>query len=222
MIGKDGDPMTWYDFSLPVQNGMPVYPGDPAVQIQPFLTHAANQLQASQLAMSCHAGTHLDAPRHFLPAGASVDQLALDQLCGPALIVACPWQPGRLLDLSALDLAALRSGDALLLATGWDSRAGSALYYEELPQFAPGSTALLKRLGLRLFGLDLPTVIEASEPPQSAAMHLGLLSAGVVIVESLAGLLPLAGRRIEFQALPLRLTGCDGSPVRACGRLLAE
>lgn len=212
--------MNWIDLSLPVYSGMPVYPGDPAVQIEPVLNHDRHHLQVSRLTMGSHTGTHLDAPRHFLSAGDDVSQLPLEKLMGPAYVATCPWHPDRPLDLAAIDLSSMLPGDMLLLSTGWESQYGLPDYFENVPVFASGSTEYLKKLGIHLLGLDMPTVSERSDPPSPYAMHIGLLQSGILLVEGLAGLMPLRGKRVEFQALPLRLDGCDGSPVRACARLL--
>jgi arylformamidase len=221
--------MKLIDLSLPIRTNMPVYPGDSEVTITRAKSPGDNgaYAQVSTVLMGCHAGTHLDAPRHFVRGGATVAELPLDRFAATAFVAGCPWQPGRLLDLRGLDLSPLQPGDALLVATGWDQRASSTAYYEGIPEFAPGTTAYLLQMGIRLFGLDLPTVREAApagtaaDMTQMAAMHVGLLGAGVIIVESLANILPLAGQRIDFQALPLYLADeCEGAPVRACARLL--
>ena len=212
--------MNWIDLSMPVYSGMPVYPEDPAVRIELVLSHEEHQLQVSRLVMGSHTGTHLDAPRHYYASGAAVDQLALDQLITSALVASCPWQAGQLLDLTSLDLSLYQPGDALLLHTGWDQLAGTDQYYAGMPLFAAGSTDFLLSLGIRLLGLDLPGVCEFAEPLQPPAMHLALLGAGIALVECLVGLQALVGKRVDFQALPLRLAGCDGSPVRACARVI--
>jgi arylformamidase len=222
-------PMTLIDLSLPIRSNMPVYPGDSGVTIT--RAKASNEngvaVQVSTVLMGCHAGTHLDAPRHFIRDGATVADLPLDRFICPALVVACPWRPGEPLDIASLDLEAMQPGDALIVATGWDKRANSGEYYEQIPEFAPGTTERLLKLGIRLFGLDLPTVREAIHPGETGSleqhsfMHVGLLGAGIIIVESLANILPLAVHRIDFQALPLFLAeDCEGSPVRACARLI--
>ena len=212
--------MQWIDLSLPIKTGMPVFPGDPEVSLETVRSHARDDMQLSRLVIGSHTGTHLDAPRHFLAEGESVDQLPLDRCCGTAFVATCPWQPGKTINLNRLDISGFVDGDMLLLATGWDSRAGTKDYYREVPEFSVGSAVWLLRKGIRLFGLDLPNVVEAGDPNCPEAMHLKLLGAGMVLVESLAGLMPLAGKRVEFQALPLRLVGGDGSPVRACGKVM--
>ena len=207
--------MDWIDLSLVLKPGIPVYPGDPSFELHAFLTHEQDGLQASALSMSCHSGTHLDAPRHFCANGETIDQLPIGRLIGPAYVADLAWEPDQLLDLTTVDLSAMLAGDMLLLATGWDSRAMTELYYRNIPVFAPGSSEWLIHQGIQVLGLDLPTVVESAEPADPAMMHRQLLGNGIIILESLAQLRPLAGQRIWLHAVPLRLAGCDGSPVRA-------
>lgn len=212
--------MEWIDLSLDLQPGMPVYPGDPAFEQHAFLTHEQDGLQASAMSMSCHTGTHLDAPRHFCANGSTIDQLPVGRLIGPAFVADLTWTPGqgRFLDPRDADLSAMQPGDMLLLATGWDNRAGSELYYHDIPLFSPGSSHWLIQQGIPVLGLDLPTVVETGEPGDPgdpAMMHRQLLGHDIIIIESLARLTPLAGKRIWLHAVPLRLVGSDGSPIRA-------
>ncbi len=212
--------MEWIDLSLPIKTGMPVYPGDPPVFIEIVLQRIDSGPQLSNISMGSHSGTHIDAPRHFLTGEAAVDQLPLDRFFATAFVAGLPYSKDKPLDLTQMNIEGMQPGDALLLATGWDSRADSPDYFSDVPRFAPGSIEWLLDKNVKMFGVDLPTVIEGHEPHQIASMHVGVLRAGVVLVENLCKLVPLIGKRLEFQALPLRLVGCDGSPVRAIGRVV--
>lgn len=80
-----------YDITLPITPDVSVWPGDPPVE----LTRAEDMAQGAdanvtRLALSAHAGTHVDAPVHFLPGGAGVEALDLTVLTGPALVVHLP------------------------------------------------------------------------------------------------------------------------------------
>jgi arylformamidase len=71
------------DVSLPIRTGMPVYPGDPEVTIE-----QVNELPAlSRIEIGSHSGTHVDAQSHFIRGGKGVDQLPLDVLIGPCVVV---------------------------------------------------------------------------------------------------------------------------------------
>lgn len=208
------------DLSSPLVDQMPVYPGDPPVIVEQVSCFPTADWQLTRISLGCHSGTHVDAPRHFLPAGACIEQLSLDRFCGPArLATLAPDADGR---VNPLFLTAdhVRPGECLLLRIGWRMPAANPL--SDCPAFVPGSSRHLAGLGIRLLALDLPTVVEAGEA--DGAMHKILLTAGIVIVENLAGLDALAAmvdnaQTFEFFAVPLLIPGSEASPVRAFVRL---
>lgn len=209
----------YYDLSQPIHDQMAVFPGDPPVRLTPRCQHPDDPFQLLDLHLGSHTGTHLDVPRHFWPDGLTIETMTLDRFCGPARVINLPAVPGKVLDLVHADLTGWQPGEALLLATGWEAKAGSPAYFEHLPLFAAGTAAWLLDRQIRLLGVDLPTVQEEDRPGQDwRHMHLALLQSGVVIVEGLVGLQPLIQRRVEFFAVPLSIVNGDGSPVRAFAR----
>lgn len=214
--------MAWTDLTLPLKQHMAVYPGDPAVDIETIISHDQDQLQLSRIALGSHSGTHLDAPRHFIRDGRSVEAIELDRLIVKASVVQCVPNAQGEIDLSMLDFTGLEKGEALLLSTGWERQWGQPGYFHDCPIFAPGSSDLIRSLGISLLGVDMPTVIEAGHPQGTAGMHVSLLSEDILLVENLTNLAGVAGKTVSFMALPLPITGCDGSPVRACCRLAED
>ena len=101
----------------------------------------------------------------------------------------------------------------MLLRTGWDAQAGGPGYFEGHPSLTAEAARWMASRGIVLLGLDTPSPAEEWEE-----CHRVLLGAGVAIVEGLAGLHRLPAR-FTFIALPLRLIGLDGSPVRAAAIL---
>jgi kynurenine formamidase len=183
-------------------------------------TLATDGFNTSNLHIYSHAGTHMDAPLHFLDGGASIDQWDLRQCAGPALVADLTHKaPQSLIAVDDLQPWAqqIGAGTRLLIATGWDSHADQADYRTHFPRI---SLELAQWLGSRrvaLLGIETPSV--ASLHPQHTQeltdVHRALLSAGIVIVESLANLRQIQQPTVFFIALPLRIEGCDGSPVRA-------
>lgn len=213
----------WMDLSLPIRDGMPVYPGDPPVSIRVASRHETHGYELRILSMGTHTGTHLDAPVHFVPGGPPLSDLPPEAFLGRAFVVQTeimPPQPDPAewarLRLPPLP-AGFSRGDILLLSTGWETRAGTTACFDRIPRFVPGTGRALVAAGVRILGLDLPTVRE--EGPDGAAMHRELLGAGILLVEGLVhleGLLRAAGTcPFHFQALPLPIEGGDGCPVRA-------
>lgn len=195
----------WIDVTRVLEDGMTGWPGDP-----PFRLHrvsvAADTCRVSEICMSAHIGTHVDAPLHCVPGGGDVAQISLERLCGPAI----------LLDVAArqqviaedLDMAPIRPGDRVLLRTG--------------PRFTAVSTDAAQQLVDR--GVVLVGLSAASPDPANAAdltVHRILLGADVPILENL-DLDNLHPGRYEMVALPLIIRGAEGSPARVILRPLGE
>jgi arylformamidase len=201
------------DISLPVGPGTAVYPGDPAVKMRRFAAVTEDGFNASELSLSTHAGTHIDAPLHLFDDAPDAASTALGTLMGPARVVSCAGSVH--IDVAALE--AERSGlDArLLLRTGAGSelRAGGAGWGELTTDAAHW---LVDRhvclVGIESLSVDAPG---ADDLP----VHRILLDAGVVIIEGL----DLSGVQAgihELICLPLRLLGGDAAPARAVLRPL--
>ena len=80
--------MKTYDVTVSLTNQTVTWPGDPALSIRSFKSMArGDRSNVTQLEMGAHTGTHIDAPVHFEPGGAGVDELSLDVLIGPCRVL---------------------------------------------------------------------------------------------------------------------------------------
>jgi arylformamidase len=221
-------PRTLIDVTLPISDKLPVWPGDPPVYVTRVsddllpdegrrtkdeavhVTRGSDDLPlVSGLSMSCHAGTHVDAPAHFLLGGAGVDILPLDVLIGPAWVVRFAGRGP--LTASMLAGAAIPPGTVRLLIRSDNSDGVVEAFDPDFVALAPDAAAWLLDHGVRLVGIDGPS-IEAFDAPGDP-VHRALLAAGVIIVENLA-LAGVASGAYELTCLPLRIAGCDGAPAR--------
>ena len=166
----------------------------------------------SILVCDVHAGTHVDAPWHFLPEGNTVEGLSLDVLVGPAVVVDC----GEASTLGPPELEALGLAvgtERLLLRTSNSDRwaVSERGFGEDYVALSEDGAEWLVRAGVRLVGIDALSIQRFGEPPGT---HTTLLAAGVVVLEGLdlAGVEP---GPYELLCLPLRLVGADGAPARA-------
>lgn len=208
------------DLTLPLKRGMPVYPGDPPVEMSEALTIAEHGASVHALSLGTHAGTHVDAPSHMIEGATGIDVLSvLDACIGNAYVLdCCEYISGGEIGADVLDClhALKRPCQRALLATGWSDRFGEPDYYEAYPGISPALADGLVEFGVRLVGVETPSL----HTELGRDVHLRLFEAGIVVVESLANLCDLAGQRVWFSAPPLRLCGLDGSPVRACAVVL--
>jgi arylformamidase len=203
--------MIIHDITVPISPELPVYPGDPAVEVTPLMTLAAGDVAAvSRLCCGTHTGTHIDPPAHFIPGGLTVDQLPLDLLVGPCRVL----DAGALQVITAEWLARqpLDGVSRLLFKTS-----NSALWHRERsfhPNYVyvdPRAARLLVECGIRLVGIDYLSIEKFDfDRPET---HLTLLGSGVIIVEGL-DLTTVQPGDYELICLPLRIQAGDGSPAR--------
>ena len=206
------------DLSLPIDNNMP------GVKITQFSTIESKGWNTTTLSLYSHCGTHMDAPKHFLPEvdAASIDHQSLDACCGPAKVIdLTPVEPSELITIERLQESLARqslsveSGDRLLLRTDWSQRYGRSEYRPELPRISEELSHWLVAKQVALLGVEQLSVADVNNVRELTEVHHILLRGGIVIVEGLANLDLLTQSIVEFIALPMRIVDGDGSPVRA-------
>lgn len=204
--------LRWIDISRPLGPATPVWPGDQPVELAAnrWTNEAGRSIEVSQLRSSLHAGTHLDAPRHMLPAGAAIDAFPLSGCLRPARVVAA----GRSGSITLAEVAGLAGPEPVLFRTRPAPPPGS--FPTDFPGLAPDAARHLAAIGIRLVGTDAPSV----DPFDSAELpaHHILFEAGVYILENLRLDHVSPGSYLLLLA-PLPLAEAEASPVRA---LLAE
>lgn len=210
--------MAILDISLPLHRDLPVWPGSPGMRLTSLASlDAGDEVNVSQLEIELHTGTHVDAPRHFLADGPTVERLDLAALIGEATVAhLTETQAVTPADLESLDLPP--STRRLLLRTR-----NSDLWARHDRHFRPDFVALtaaaarwIAEREIRLLGVDYLSVQRFGDDPQT---HRVLLAAGVVIVEGL-DLSAVAPGTYELICLPLPLVGAEGAPARAILRPL--
>jgi len=207
------------DLSQPVTTGMQVYPGDPEVALADATDFARDGYRVSAMHMGTHAGTHVDAPWHGCADGLAVDEVELSRFCGHARIVKLRCDDSTPVRLEAVrnQLTDLDDTQVVLFDTGWSAYFGTDRYLRH-PYLDPAVAKYVLASGVMAIGLDTlspdPTS-GADLGPDQFAVHKVVLGAGGLIFENLANLSAVTWDRPWFAAFPLRLSGRDGSPVRA-------
>ena len=199
-----------HDISVLVRPGTPEWPGD-----APFTCGWTSRLadgesvNLSHIAGSPHVGTHADAPLHVRDGAPASDALPLESFIGDALVLDVSAAPVGPLTLTATD-ARLVGCTRLLLRTGRSIADGR--FPDEWPVLLASTAAALVERGVRLVGVDAPSVDERES--RTLDVHHALFDGGAFVLENL-DLRGVAPGRYELVALPQRLAGLDAAPVRA-------
>lgn len=188
---------------------MTVWPGDPAVSLDPDTRIAGGDgSNTSILRLGTHAGTHVDAPWHFEDGGKRLHEVDPARFLGPAEL------REALVDrhLSADDLGPAPLPPRLLIRTRNAEIPVNGPFREDYVALAPDAARRLVDEGVQLIGVDYLSVAPFKQPGQDT--HHILLQHDVLIVEGLVlGGIPTGP--LVFVALPLALVGADGAPCRA-------
>jgi arylformamidase len=210
--------MKIWDISRSLSNEFAEWPGD-----EPFRYRLTNEIakgasvNLGAVSMSVHNGTHADARFHFETNGESIEKAPLDLYLGRATVVDLSQSFSRLKEKHLITLDDLRpdaeeiaATSRLLLKTGrWSD---STVFPKKIPVLAAEVPVWLQKNGVKLLGVDLPSVDDIDS--KSLQNHHALARAGVAIIESL-DLNDVAPGVYNLAALPLKIAVADGAPVRA-------
>ena len=201
-----------HDISIPVRTGGLVYPGNPeiVIELQQAISKGAGA-NVSRISFGSHTGTHVDAAKHFFDDAQTVDEIPLERLIGPALLIAVDE---TLSSVGAADLERhhVDGHKRILIRTRNSSFIGDRDFHRDYTFLSPEGAAYLTGKGVELVGVDYLSVEQFHSGHHRT--HRTLLEKKVVIVEGLrlGGIKP---GEYDFVCMPLRLEGLDGAPARA-------
>lgn len=195
-----------YDLSPPLSPRLAVWPGD--VPFRREVTSHPDGTTFSSVATTLHLGSHADAPLHMVRGAAAIDEIPLETWVGPCQVVEARVGPRGRVGLA--DLAEEPSAPRLLVKTG--TFRDRERFTGDFAGLDPSLAAALAARGVVLVGIDTPSV----DPYEDEAFeaHRALAREGVAWLEGLV-LENVPPGLYELLALPLRIEGGDGSPVRA-------
>ncbi|MHB9035429.1 MAG: cyclase family protein [Armatimonadota bacterium] len=202
------------DLSLDIYDKAPTFWPDPKTAVIQHLKIENLKYNITQLVMSTHLGTHLDAPYHFLEDGKTVDKLDLTKGFGPAWVLDFTNKGANdRIGRAEIERHAdkITEGSRIIIRTGWDKVFPDARYFSDCPGVSIEACEYLVERKIACLALDMPTVCGGDY----VAVHHSLLGAEILVVEALANLDKLSCDSVFFSALPLRIKACDGSPCRA-------
>jgi kynurenine formamidase len=203
------------DLSHALTANTPVYPGDPVPSFSIATTIENEGYNLFNVFLGSQTGSHVDAPFHFSNQGATVDKMDLKYFMGNGLIIDVSYKKRKekitLEEIQKYEKA-IGTVDIVLFKTNWYKNAGTDEFYDH-PFLSKGGGEYLLSKGITTVGID--TINLDNTGGTEFPIHDLFSAAGGIIAENLANL-----DSVDFDYpfvifLPLKLIGCDGSPVRA-------
>jgi arylformamidase len=208
------------DLTHELYNGMPIYPGDPAPSFSSYATLDKDGVNLTRMTLGSHTGTHIDAPRHFIPDGIGIDQISPNKLVGEAYVTDMSSKTiGS--GITAQDLSKtldgkVAEGDIVVIYTGCSERWEDESIRRNYTYLTADAAEYLVSKKVRAVGIDFLSVEKFNAPDPVA--HKTLLGNGIFIIESLSrATKQFVRKRILMICLPIKLQNGDGAPSRIIG-----
>lgn len=202
------------DLSITLWHEMPVHPEDPRIGFINFADIKKHGCHMTQLFLSTHGGTHMDAPMHFIDGGLSIDRIDLENCIGNAVVVKLQDMEEKR-DLEIEDFKkyeeSILPGTIILVRTDWYKVFPDSKYYTDFKGISSELAKWLVKKQISLIGVETPAI----HPSEHKLIHDTFLKNNIIIVEGLANIDLIKLDEVFFIALPLKLKGLDGSPIRA-------
>lgn len=205
--------MKIHDISVTISENIPVYRGDPGVEISTFKAIAqGDTANASQISMGLHTGTHVDAPNHFIDGTKRVHELDPQKLIGPCRVIdidkeVVAVEPEHVGDLAGVERILLKTRNSEFWSTPEDG------FRSDFTYITPATAQMLAEGGVVLVGIDYLSIEKSGSPGRP--VHVTLLQNEIVILEGV-DLRAIEPGDYELICAPLKYDGAtgDGSPAR--------
>ncbi|KZS49389.1 cyclase [Rhizobium anhuiense] len=210
------------DLTMTLREGIMTFPvhWHPVVEITQLGRFEVEGRETRKIVLGTHTGTHVDAPRHFVPKGETIENTDLDIYYGPARVLDFTHLPDK--TEITREMLVERIGrdfpSRILFRYDWERRLDSLKYYSDHPYLSEEACEWIVENGIRLVGFDAPMPDDPRNgrgSDRDSPNHTILLGAGVAILEYLVNLSQIPTKDFILSALPLKIEEGDGAPVRA-------
>ena len=202
----------WIDISLTIQPGMPYWPDNPAVSVEPSQCLAHGDVcNVSKMTIGTHTGTHVDGINHFIKGGIGVDKMPLDAGIGRARVIEI--KDPKQIKVEEIEPHNIQEGERILFKTQNSDRAlKSDSFVEDFIHISTGAANYLAEKKVRTVGVDYLSV--GGYEGNVIEVHHALLGSGIWAIEGLdlSGVEP---GEYELICLPIKLKDGDGGLARA-------
>ena len=205
--------MAIHDVTVAISEDVPIYKGDPGVEVSPFKSIAGgDSANVSQISFGVHTGTHVDAPNHFVEGGKRVHEIDPEKLMGPCRVVAIgdeviAIEPEHVGDITGVERVIFKTRNSQF----WSEPEKG--FRSDFSYLTPATAKLLVETGVVLVGIDYLSIEKSGSPGHP--VHVTLLEKEIVILEGL-DLRKVSAGDFELICMPLKYIGAggDGAPAR--------
>ena len=206
------------DLTLTISNKIPTFPGSPQPNFIPWEKIKDDGYNLELLFLSSHTGTHLDAPYHFLEKGSKIHEISLKKLVSEAVLIKSRKKRNETITKTDIQKFEKKHGkiesfSSVIFLTGWQKNLQKKYYFTKNPGLSASAANYLASKKVSLVGIDSPSIDLGTDSKFS--VHQIFAKKGILIVENLANLEKIKSSKFHLVALPLKLKGATGSPVRA-------
>lgn len=200
-----------YDISLTLNDNIVSYPGDPKFEIDNYSSiNKGNAANNSQIKIGTHTGTHLDAPKHFIDNGFTIENLSLDYFIGKAKVFEVLNE--KVITKKHLENFDIQKDEIVIFKTDNSEILEKSNFHTQYTYFDLSAAEYLRDLKIKTVGCDYLSIEQFNAAGN--AVHKTLLKANIVILEGLL-LKGIKPGEYFLSALPLKIQNGNGSPMRA-------
>jgi kynurenine formamidase len=204
------------DLTHEIYTGMPIYQGDkpyPTIKTYTNGTEENQKITLSEIHIGTHAGTHIDAPKHFIPSGKLLSDYSLKLFLGKAICIRRKLDDSYPIDLNENDISLIdkNNPDWIVFRTNFYRFWKTKRYFTKHPFLSEKCSIIISGLNITGIGIDFPSV---DSPNDSAfTSHHILLGAEKLIVENLTNLKMPPSKAFQIIIFPIKIKA-EASPVR--------
>ena len=204
----------WIDISYPISKDMIYWPHDPvppSVESNTFSPEDAT-ITMSQMTINSHHGTHIDAPRHFIPDGKTIDQMPLDAIMGPARVIEIKDTVS--IKPEELEAHNIQAGERILFKTVNSSYYQKGKFFEDFVHISSRAAHYLKDKKVAVIGIDYLAIGSFRDRVNLIEVHKVLVGSEIWVIEAI-NLSAVKAGNYEIICLPIKIKDGDAAQARA-------
>jgi len=204
------------DLSQSVNSDIKLYPGSPNVSFLKWSKYSIDGYDSEAIFLSTHTGTHMDAPSHFIKGAEPIDIIDVNRfVMNNVHLLKISKSSNQLITTEDIinSNTDIKENDSIIFSTGWEHNYNSDDYMSSNPGLSTDAATYLSNKKINAVAIDSPSIDSGVE--SKFPVHQILLKNDVLIIENICNLTQINKKNLKLIAIPLKLQGATGSPIRA-------